>query len=183
MICLILLTAYLLYYSVTSIGKRPKKPPQRVSDELETKSNVNGKEKKHMTSSRDEETRDDCDKLIARAGELMQHGVAGYDAALDMLAWCALQNESHAAARWNMAVILIKAGRNDKAIYHMQAAVEIEPHNVEYLRGTGLMTINSEMDDVGVVMLERYCELTLGVDSFYDFLHKLQDLRVKTCSF
>lgn len=179
-ICIVLVTGYLLWHNVMSIGKSSKKPPQKVKKELKPKIPSGMKQdvksdnrKQDMTSHPNGKTGDDCDALIARAGELLQHGPAGYEPALDMLARCALQNESHAAARWNMAVILIKAGKNDEALYHMQAAVEIEPDNEEYHRGTGSLMINSELYEEGVVMLERYVELKLGLDSFPDLLEKI----------
>ena len=177
-IMLIVAMGYFLCKNVMSIGKSLKKPPRHVAEEellkdIEMKSAFQSVWKQRMMSGSKEKTNDNCDALVAHAADLMQLGPTGYDPALDMLARCALQNATHSGARWNMAVILMKADRKDEALYHMQAAAEIEPDNMEYCWVTGSLMMAREMYELGVVMLERYCELKLGVDRFSDLLEQI----------
>ena len=105
-----------------------------------------------------------CEELIKLAKDLMDSKPPReWDAALDNLALCALQDPQNVAARWNMAVILVQLDRTEEALEFIDQALTLDPNNLEYLKTSGMYLLKMGLYSEVVRCLERYMKVALGV--------------------
>lgn len=119
-----------------------------------------------------------CDKLMDDAKSILDtRPPSEWEGALDLLATCALQEPQNAAPRWNLAVALLKMGRDKEAVSFIDEALSLDPSNVDYLKtGSAILSKHGHHTEV-VKCLEYYLEVSLRVPSWEELLASISILR------
>lgn len=151
-------------------GPRHKKKTAREQFEPLFPSNEGGKEEGHEYEGY-EDSSINCKTLMSEAKKLVEtRPKTEWEAALDKLALCALQEPSNHVPRWNLAAILLQMGRTEEAVEFMDEALRLDPYNLEYLKASGLLLSQSGLHSRVVLCLEAYLEVALRVPSWEKLL-------------
>ena len=112
-----------------------------------------------------------CERLMAEAKTILDHEPeANWEAALDLLAACALQEPENAESRWNLAVALLRMNRVVEALGLLDEAISLDPKNSEYLRSGGGLLSRLGYHKEAIQCLEWFLELSLHVPSWEELL-------------
>jgi len=125
-----------------------------------------------------------CESLMDAAKRLIDtNDEKSYEPALDLIASCIVQEPNNTAALWNLASILLKAGRTDEALMFVDDALTKDPNNLEFYRSASLLLFDLHRHSEAVSALERYLELLLSVPSWPHLLASLVGQREDEWSF
>ena len=112
-----------------------------------------------------------CERLMVEAKTILDHEPeANWEAALDLLAACALQEPENAEPRWNLAVALLRMNRATEALGLLDEAISLDPKNGEYLRSGGGLLSRLGYHKEAIQCLEWFLELSLHVPSWEELL-------------
>ena len=112
-----------------------------------------------------------CERLMAEAKHILSHEPRNsWEAALDLLASCVLQEPENPRPRWNLAVALIQMERPDEALNFIDEALSLDPENLDYLKTGGAFFSRTGYHDQAIQCTERFLELSLNVDRWDELL-------------
>lgn len=112
-----------------------------------------------------------CDVLMDEAKQLMEDNASGNtrqdgETALDILASCILKEPENAAARWNLAAILLQLNRVEEAMVFIDEALTLDPNNKQYFLEAGKLFSSLNLHKQAVRCLEHYLELALQIPNW-----------------
>lgn len=112
-----------------------------------------------------------CEKLMDEAKIILdKHPKKDWDAALDLLAACVLQEPENPAPRWNLAVALIQLNRIEEALQFVDEALELDPYNVVFLKTGGAFLSRMGYHLEAIRCLEWYLAVNLHVPNWEQLL-------------
>lgn len=112
-----------------------------------------------------------CEELMGLAKEVVDTSpTKDWDAALDFLITCALQEPQNSAPLWNLAVILFRTNRTDDALEFVDQALTLDPNNLEYLKTSGTFLSQLGMHVKVIQCLESYLQVSLRVPNWGELL-------------
>lgn len=93
--------------------------------------------------------------------------------ALDMLATCALKDETQPGPRWNLAAALLQVNRSNEALPFINEALTLDPTNTEYLYEGGRVMSRLGLYDQAIRCWEKYLEIKLSIPNWGQLLERL----------
>lgn len=112
-----------------------------------------------------------CERLMAEARHILDNEPRkNWEAALDLLASCVLQEPDNPKPRWNLAVALIQMGRPEEALNFIDEALSMDRSNLDYLKTGGAFLSRMGYHKQAIQCLERFLELSLHVNRWDELL-------------
>jgi tetratricopeptide (TPR) repeat protein len=127
-----------------------------------------------------EEDSSTCEELTKESNKILKSShlrESDIELALDMLATCALKDESNPEAKWNIAMALVQVNRPDEALQFIDETLTLAPANTQYLQESGMILAKMELHSEAVKCWETYLELVLKVTNWGHTLESISRQR------
>lgn len=178
---LVICLAVVMYYSMTSVdysGPRFANSERGAQkrEERDRKAAAEKTKREKKEENKEVEDTSSCDDLTQGAQRILNTSPLrppDIDLALDMLATCALKDETASGPKWNLAAALLQINRTREALPFIDEALTLAPTNTDYLYEGGVVMSRLGLYKEAIRCWDKYLEIKLSVSNWDQFLARL----------